>query len=176
MFHDQWSRVLAATIAPVVIISACALLCLAFYNRLAAIIARLRAVQRERLVLQERFNSMTSTEIERCTGLHHTTMLESLAEQTAGIERRAKLIQATLLCLLSAILALVLCSLLNGFTIVWPGGAYAAAMMFFVGMLLLFSAITCAFREMLAALEPAQLETQIVGELTGNPTAHDLIS
>src|SRR5690348_4788291 len=108
MFQDQWSRVLAASVAPIVIISACALLCLAFYNRLAAIITRLRAVQRERLEIQERLDSMTPADVDHCAGLRHTTILESLAEQTAEIQRRARLIRATLLCLLFAILCLIL--------------------------------------------------------------------
>ena len=70
---------------------------------------------------------------------------------------------------MSAILFLVVSSLLNGFTIVWPEGAYVAAVMFFVGMILLFTAISCAIREMCVALDPAQLESEVVAELTGNP-------
>src|SRR5579871_6176659 len=172
MFQYQWARVLTASVGPVVIISACSLLCLAFYNRLAAIIARLRAVQRERLEVQDRLNSMSDGEIGRSQGLRHTTILESLAEQTAEITRRARLVRATLLCLLCAILVLVASSLLNGLTIVWPGGAYASALMFVTGMLLLFGGVACAIREMLAALDPAQLELTVVGELTGEVEGH----
>jgi len=43
---EDWSRILSASVAPVVIISACGLLCLAFYNRLASVVSRLRAFQR----------------------------------------------------------------------------------------------------------------------------------
>jgi len=170
MFQDQWSRVLAASVAPVVIISACALLCLAFYNRLAAIIARLRAVQRERLAIQEQLSSMSSNEAERFSGLRHTTILESLAEQTVSIQRRARLIRRTLLCLLCAILSLIVSSLLNGLTIVWPHSAYASAVMFIGGMLFLFFAIVCAIFEILSSLDPANLELMVVAELTGDAT------
>lgn len=167
MFPEQWSHVLTASVTPVVIISACALLCLAFYNRLAAIISRLRAVQRERLEFQERLDSITPAQIERNVALRDETILENLAEQTVRIRRRAKLIRATLLCLLSAILALVLSSLLNGLTIVWPAATFAAAGMFIAGMLLLFGGISCALLEMIIALEPAELETEVIAELTG---------
>ena len=167
MFPNEWSHVLTASVTPVVIISACALLCLAFYNRLAAIISRLRAVQRERLEFQERLESITPSEIQRNRAMRDETILENLAEQTVRIRRRAKMIRATLLCLLSAILALVLSSLLNGLTIVWPSATFAAAGMFVTGMLLLFSGITAALIEMIIALEPVQLETEVIAELTG---------
>jgi hypothetical protein len=173
MFQEEWSRVLAASVAPVVIISACALLCLAFYNRLAAIITRLRAVQRERLEIQERLSSMSQRDVEHLAALRQTTILESLAEQSVEIQKRAKLIRATLLCLLLAILTLIISSLLNGLTIVWPGGAYASAVAFITGMLLLFAGITCAVKEMLTALDPAHLELTVVAELTGEPTEPD---
>ena len=169
-FQDQWSRVLAASVAPVVIISACALLCLAFYNRLAAIITRLRAVQRERLAVQEQLSSMSSQDAEKFSGLRHTTILESLAAQTISIQRRARLIRRTLLCLLFAILSLIVSSLLNGLTIIWSQGAYASAVMFIAGMLFLFVAIVCAILEILASLDPANLELAVVAELTGDAT------
>ena len=59
MFAEQWTKVLGASVTPVVVISATALLCLAFYNRLAAIVGRLRSVQRERLEQQERLATMS---------------------------------------------------------------------------------------------------------------------
>jgi len=173
MYSEQWSRVLAASVAPVVIISASALLCLTFYNRLAMMIARLRAVHRERLEIQERLDTITPGEIGRGSALRHQCILESLSEQSARIVRRAKLIRGTLLCLLGAIMCLVVSSLLNGLTIVWTDATLAAAFMFVVGMVLLFAAVSCAMMEMMVALEPAQLETEVVGELTGDVPSHN---
>jgi len=170
---DLWYRSITASVVPVVVISATGLLCLAFYNRLAAIIARLRAVQRERLEIQERLSSMSPSDVEHLAGLRLTTILESLAEQSLEIQKRARLIRATLLCLLLAILCLIISSLLNGVTIVWHGGAYASAFAFIMGMLLLFAGITCAVREMLTALDPAHLELTVVAELTGEPPEPD---
>ena len=45
----DWSNIITAGVGPVIVISACGLLCLAFYNRLAAVVTRLRGFHRERL-------------------------------------------------------------------------------------------------------------------------------
>src|ERR1035437_7082554 len=108
---EQWAHAIAASVAPVVIISASALLCLALYNRLATIISRIRAVQRERLELQERIETLSPKEIDHGTALRLTCISESLAEQTTRIRRRARLIRNSLLFLLAAIASLVICSL-----------------------------------------------------------------
>ncbi len=46
---DQWTKVIAASVSPIIVISACGLLCLAFYNRMAAIVNRLRTASCRRL-------------------------------------------------------------------------------------------------------------------------------
>jgi hypothetical protein len=53
MSANDLTRIVSASVVPVVIISACGLLALAFYNRLAAIVSRLRGFQRERIHEQE---------------------------------------------------------------------------------------------------------------------------
>jgi Protein of unknown function (DUF2721) len=169
MFTEQWSRVVSASVAPAVIISATALLCLAFYNRLATIVARLRAVQRERMQEQEHLETMSLLETERCSALRRCCMLESLAEQTARIRRRAHLVRATLMCFLGAIACLVVSSLLNGLTTIWPDMMFGTALLFLLGMTLLLAGVFCAMGELLVALNPAELETDVISELTGDP-------
>lgn len=170
MFADQWSRIVTASVAPVVIISASALLSLAFYNRLAAIVSRLRAVQRERLEVHGRLGAMLPDDVKGGLVLHQTCIMESLAEQTVRIWRRARLIRWTLLNLMGAIAAMVMSSLLNGLTILWPRAAVGAAVLFIAGMMLLMAAVICAATELWIALEPAELEAGIVSELIGFPT------
>src|SRR4051812_33787524 len=98
---DEWPRIVTASVAPVVVISACALLSLAFYNRLAAIISRLRAFQRERLHEQEQIQRLTrQTPEDESTLRGRRRFAQNLQEQTARTLRRAKLIRLTLLCLL----------------------------------------------------------------------------
>jgi len=167
MVAEQWSRVLAASVAPVVVVSACALLSLAFYNRLAAIISRIRAVQRERMDVHQRLADISTAEIEHYSALRETCIMESLAEQTARMRRRARLIRLTLLCLMGAIAAVVLSALLNGLTVFLPVAAVAAAATFLLGMALLLAGVVCAGMELLIALGPTDLESDVVSELTG---------
>jgi hypothetical protein len=177
MFTDQWARMVAASVAPVVIISASALLCLAFYNRLAAIVSRLRAVQRERLEFHDQMNAMSAENMLRCGISRETCIMESLAEQTTRI-RRARLVRSTLLSLLGTIACLVVSSLMNGLTILWPLAAMGAALMFIGGMFLLLAAVACAAAELMIALDPAELDADVVSELIGFPTGaqHEFVT
>lgn len=158
------SKVIAASVVPVVIISACGLMCLAFYNRLSSIVGRLRTFQRERLKEQEWLAHHVSDDEHTFVGLHQQVM-DMLEVQTVHVTQRARLIQRTLLCLLTAIGCLIVCSLASGLSIVWPGAVYLAACCFVVGLLSVLAAVTFAMRELLAALEPIELESRFVADL-----------
>src|SRR5690349_21770753 len=145
---EQWAHAVAASVAPVVIISASALLCLALYNRLAAIISRMRAVQRERLTVQERIEGLSAKEMETGAAVRLTVILESLADQTGGIRRRGRVIRNSLLCLLSAIGSLVVCSLMMGLTIFMPAFSVVAAGLFVLGLLMLLTGVIFAAVEL----------------------------
>ena len=125
MFAEHWSKIVVASIAPVVVISASGLLCLAFYNRLAAIVSRLRAVQRERLQELKLFRAASASG-DSSAMESHGRFLNNLAQQTGTIIKRAHLIRFTLLCLLGAISFLITSSLFNGVALVWPSAAVAA--------------------------------------------------
>lgn len=124
----DFTKVVSASVVPVVIISACGLLCLAFYNRLAAIVSRLRGFQRERMHEQEILQSVGDK--KDATAQRHWLMLELLEVQTKHVIRRAKLIRLTLLFLLLAIGMLIGCGLMLGLSVLLPaaiveGGAGA---------------------------------------------------
>jgi hypothetical protein len=165
MFAEQWSKIVTASIAPVVVISASGLLCLAFYNRLASIVSRLRAVQRERLQEQAACRNAMASNNESAI-LEHRRLLTNLSSQTAGIIRRAHLIRRTLLCLLAAVALLILSSLLNGAAMFWPPAAVAAAAFFGFGLLVLIAGVITAMLELASALDVVQLESELVSELT----------
>ncbi|HEY3412439.1 MAG TPA: DUF2721 domain-containing protein [Armatimonadota bacterium] len=158
------SRVIAASVVPVVIISACGLMCLAFYNRLSSIVGRLRAFQRERLQEQDWLTNH-ATEDDQTVVARHQQLLDMLQVQTTHVTRRARLIQRTLLCLLTAIGSLIVSSLCSGLSIEWPEAITVAAIMFVVGLLSVLAAVVFAMRELLAALEPIELESQFVADL-----------
>jgi hypothetical protein len=75
----EWPSVISMSVVPVVIISACGLLSLAFYGRLAAVVSRLRGFQREILDEQEKF--------ERSGDVEQARLIEVLRTQTLQVTR-----------------------------------------------------------------------------------------
>ena len=108
MVSEPWSRIVSASVTPVVVISACGLMSLAFYNRLASIVSRLRGFQRERLHEQEEIHRLTAqSSHDEITLTRRLRFLDNLSNQTTRTLRRAKLVRFTLLCLLGTIALLV---------------------------------------------------------------------
>ena len=159
---QDWSKLIAAAVVPVVIISACGLLCLAFYNRLAVIVTRLRAFQRERLHEQERLEGHATTAEHR---LRSQRVLELLDTQTAHVTRRAHLVQRALMCLLTTIGCLIVTSLLLGLGQYLAAVVPIAALCFVAGMLTMLLAVGFAMRELALALDPIRDEARIVAAL-----------
>ncbi len=163
--HD-WSKIIAASVVPIVIISACGLLCLAFYNRLAAIVGRLRTFQRERLKEQEALAKLhASGQVNSAASARHQQMMEIIGAQSAEVMARARLIQRTLQCLLGTIACLTLCSACLGLSVVWPKAQDVAVPMFLIGLGLLFTGVMFAMRELSVALAPVEAEVQSVADL-----------
>ncbi|HTW94418.1 MAG TPA: DUF2721 domain-containing protein [Tepidisphaeraceae bacterium] len=158
-------RVISSAVVPVVIISACGLLALAFYNRLAAIVSRLRAFQRERLLERERIQNSTSR--------HGRRLLEHLELQTVRVWRRANLIRLTLLFLLLTIGLLIGCCLMMGLSVVTPKALYAAVVLFCIGLLSMLCSTVAAALELKGALEPVELESQFVTEILNEQSAEN---
>lgn len=165
----DWSKILTASVAPIVIISACGLLCLAFYNRLAAIVSRLRTFQRERLHEQDglaQANALApQDEAQQMAAVRHQRMLDILDLQTKHVLRRAHLIQRTLMCLLATIGCLIMVSLASGLSLVWPEAMYIASAAFVVGMVLMLAGIVYAMLELSVALDPIEEESLAVRDL-----------
>ena len=164
MSPDSWYRLITASVVPVVVISASGLLCLAFYNRLAAIVGRLRGFQRERLQQQE-LRDLALVEKDTESVIRHERLIELLSEQTGHVIERARLIRVTLLCILADIAALIVCSLFSGATAIHSSCIYPAVFAFAIGMGLLLAGVTCAIREMWVSLGPVELESEVVALL-----------
>ena len=148
------SRVISSAVVPVVIISACGLLALAFYNRLAAIVGRLRTFQRERLHELER--------VETADAEQARLLLNHLELQTAHVKYRAKLIRMTLLCLLLTIGLLIGTCLALSLSVELPSSMYVAIFFFILGLLVMLCGIIFAALELRWALEPVEMESQFV--------------
>jgi ABC-type nickel/cobalt efflux system permease component RcnA len=163
---DNYSRIITAGVGPIIVISACGLLCLAFYNRLAAVVTRLRAFHRERLHAHEALNhARKENPADETAAVMHHELLGMLETQTRHVTRRAKLIRGALTCLLATIGCLAICSLALGLSTFWPGLMCVAAVMFIVGLVLLIAAIVFALVEIRHALDPIELESRFVREM-----------
>jgi hypothetical protein len=160
---SEWAKIISVSVVPVVIISACGLLCLAFYNRLAAIVSRLRGFQRERLheqELLERKGSEEGPEMSR-----RRRLLEHLETQTSRVVRRAMLIRLTLSFLLFTISLLIGCCMALGLSVLVPHAVFVAVPLFMLGLLSMLAGMIAAMLELKAALQPAELESRFVSDM-----------
>lgn len=164
MFREAWTRTLAASVTPMVVISAIGLLSLAFYNRYAAIVSRLRGLQRERLSTLQTIREEADT--DPADADLRRTLLRGLEAQTANVMGRARLIRFTLQCLLVAVALLILSSLLHGATTFWEPLAIPAAVVFVAGMASFLCAISAAFVELCRSLDGVATEDTSVTVLT----------
>jgi Protein of unknown function (DUF2721) len=150
----EWQNIISMSVVPVVIISACGLLSLAFYGRLAAVVSRLRGFQREMLKEQQK--------LAHTGGVEEARLLELLSVQTQQVTRRARLIRGALMFFLLAVALLILCSLVLVASWFVHQVAFVAAGLFVVGLLAMLGGIIAAMVELRGALEPVELETRFV--------------
>ena len=159
--------VISASVVPVVIISACGLLCLAFYNRLAHIVSRLRSFHRELLTEQEEYaEDLAADPTDEITMHRHREVIKMLEVQTEWVYRRAQLIRGNLLCLLITIACLTICSLSMGLASLFKQVLYVSIVTFVVGALSLLGGVVLAIIEMSFALKPLELEGRFVNKLS----------
>ncbi len=136
-------RLFAAFVAPAIFVSATALLILSINVRLMGIVSRLRQY------IHARHDAMRG-------GRHQEA--EAYNAQIESIERRAELIRRCFLFALISLVASVISCLLLGFGLQWHEVAYAAAVVFVVGMLCLLIAGLYYIREITMALSSVHSE------------------
>jgi len=150
----QWPNIISVSVVPVVIISACGLLSLALYGRLAALVARLRAFQREMLRVQDEWAR---------EGLQdQKQLLEVLRTQVVRVTERARLIRLALVLLLSAVALLIICSLTLAMSWFFPSATLFAAALFVVGLLSMLFGVISAMLELRDSLEQVEFEGRYV--------------
>jgi hypothetical protein len=155
----EWPNIIGLSAVPVVIISACGLLSLAFYGRLAAVVARLRSFQREMLEEQEKIHQSVGAE-----HLEQHRLVEMLRIQTLQVTRRARLIRMALLFFLVAVALLIACSLALAFSWFAREAAFLAAILFVFGLLSMLAGVVAAMLELRGALQPVELEARFVSD------------
>jgi Protein of unknown function (DUF2721) len=145
------SHVLSASVTPVVLISACGLVTLALYNRLGTILARIRAFHSQKIEL------LKQREEPGCT--EYSMLLEMLDTQIDEVTVKARMIQKGLTCLLAAIAAFLVCSLLAGAAVIDDGVGLAAIVMGALGNILFLIGLGWAMRELMLSISPLEEET-----------------
>ena len=154
MALPQWPNIISVSVVPVVIISACGLLSLAFYGRLAALVARLRTFQREMLREQENWGR---------EGLEdQKQLLEVLRTQVLRVTERARLIRLALIFFLAAVALLIVCSLTLALSWFFPVATLFAAVFFVLGLISMFCGVISAMLELRDSLEQVEFEGRFV--------------
>jgi hypothetical protein len=163
---NNWQSIISAGVAPIIVISACGLLCLALYNRLDRIVTRLRDFHREWLREQEALvRQRYSAQPDPIATIRHQEVLGMLQVQTALVERRAHLVRHSIGSLLLTIACLTACSLGVGLSALWPMFTYPAVGLFVVGLVVLVIGVVFAMMELKRALQSIELEGDFVTSL-----------
>ena len=154
------TKLISAAIGPVVIMSACGLLCSTFYTRISNVIMRLRVFQRERLAEQSALDKESDPRIRK----RRQDLLAVLATQTTMMIHRVRLIRTTLFCLLTTILCLATSSLSLGLSVLLQPALYPAVALFILGLLSLMAGILFAILDLRLAVRPVVLEADYVSK------------
>lgn len=168
-------------VAPVVMISANGLLCLAFYNRLAAVISRMRALNKERFDLFTRLSAISAERQDTAEVAHVKKRLEILDELGHQLFERVRLVRDSLICLLVTILLMLGCSLDLGITPLLPRISWLAPTFFVSGVAVMMLGVLRAIQELRRALATIAFEHDMLeqsqhengGLLAGNGNGRD---
>jgi hypothetical protein len=161
---------------PVVMISANGLICLALYNRLAAITSRFRAICREQFDVETRLLEMEDGSPRDLVQQYKDRLL-LLTRQRRSARARARQIRDALLLLLLAVIVMFATSLLLGLSQelalspVVPLGAFVA------GVGLMIAGVGLAIRELylfLEVMEPEEGELDSLDVVRSEGTPQEL--
>ncbi|KAF0245937.1 MAG: hypothetical protein FD180_1199 [Planctomycetota bacterium] len=163
---ELWNKVIASAVVPVVMISACGLLTSAFYNRLTAILARLRALGLEAMKDQEAVVAKPKPgETNSFVRARSRVRAEARQRQADELLWRARMLRGSVAFMLTAIGLLVLTSLAIGAGVFWPAAVYIAGALFICGLSSVLGAVLLALVEVRHALGPIEMEHEMVVKL-----------
>ena len=144
---------------PVVMISANGLICLALYNRLAAITSRLRRYYRERFDVDMRLAA------DPGPGAHSVGVESRLRDRLTTIDQqcllvlgRARQIRNALILLLASVVGMLFIMLLIGLTYELPFLAPLAVVTFVGSVIVMMCGVSLAIGELVMYLDPLHSE------------------
>jgi hypothetical protein len=152
------SHLLSVSVTPVALISACGLITLALYNRLGAILARIRAFHQQKIDLLKNLHGLEDDEAQM--------LLDMLDSQIAKVTVKAKAIQKGLYCLLASVLSFLLCSLFAAAAVLHERSGAVAIVMHVLGLSLFLVGVVWAIRELTLSLTPLEEESSYLETLT----------
>ena len=168
--------VVATAAVPVVMISACSLLALAFYNRMASIVSRLRSIQRECIEHQEKLYAQKNAGgFDEMLARRTENLIAMQRQQTDSVLRRARLLRSALICLLSGIALFVVCCLSLELYAMEEASrtiGFVSAGLFMLASLLVFCGVCFAIAEMRWALGPITQESAMVEDMVRRFDGH----
>ena len=143
-------------VAPVVMISANGLLCLALYNRLAAIVSRTRTINKERFDQLARLAvTPPAVAVEAEHLRRRAAMLDEMGHQLFD---RVRMLRDSLICLLLSVLVMLGCSLALGLAPMSRVCGPIALVLFVSGAAVMFWGIVLAIQELRVSLDPLTYE------------------
>ena len=149
-------ELIQSLLAPVVMISACGLLCLAQFARLTAITGRIRVFNHERLMIR--------TEITQCSDASRQGVLRERASglklQVERLLSHAYMVQRALMFLVSCIICMVLSSLTFGLAVLWKPASIGAIVLFVMGLLFVLAGMITVLLELRQACRLVAFETE----------------
>lgn len=166
-------QIIQALVAPVVVISANGLLCLALYNRFAAVVSRTRTINKERFDLHARLSAMAEPSQRAVEVAQLNRRLHILDELGHQLFQRGRMIRDALVLLLAAVECMIVCSLSLGLGSVWAWFDWAALATFVAGMLVMIAGIFRAIQELAIALQPVSYEHDMMEQLQNDHEADD---
>lgn len=149
---------ISASVTPVVLISACGLIILALYNRLSAILGRIRAFHQQKIELFESRGRKSTRDSH--------VLLELINSQIVKVTVKAKMIQKGLFCLLAACLAFLSCSFFSGVSAFHEDLAIVAVIAHLFGLILFACGLGWAIRELVHSLAPLEEESEYLRSWT----------
>jgi hypothetical protein len=161
--QTETATVIGQLAAPVVMISASGLLCLALFNRLATLVARSRAVAAERVVLLRSLDNPapgpTGASLDRLR-------LEALEAHSSRVLKRAALLRAALQSLLAAVLAMLASSGAIGLSLASHQFWSLALWAFGAGLLAMAAGVVLVMAELSQALRDVKLEDRVLRQFS----------
>ncbi len=157
--------IIGLLISPVLMISACGLLCLTYYNRMAVMVGRIRAFNSERLNLLEKQITHQENRTHGNLAASQRARSGAVGQQVQALLYRARLIRRTLVCLVCCIICMLTSSLSLGMSLIFTWFAAAALAVFIAGIAFLLVGMVMALRELRLSLTPVALEQDFLSEL-----------